>query len=324
MQQQRRHIPISGEIICEKARLFHREITKQEDGFTASRGWLDNFKHRHGIKRLKITGEKLSWDEASIEPFRNELQLVINENNLDLEQIYNADESGLFWRMLPEHTLTSSHEKNAPGRKIIKARITFMPCANASGTYKLPLLVIETAQKPLREHLLNVNLPPKALLLLDNCPGHPSAEELRSDDGNIFAMFLPPNTTALIQPMDQNSCKLLEFGSANAHKEIVETLPFQTENKIDEVVEINDIQLSTLINQIQETCTNKMSDSQAQEWACRGADENLANHKILTDDQILQIAAKEDDIDDEDESGSISTSKVSPLKSVSALNSVLQ
>ncbi|XP_025418135.1 jerky protein homolog-like [Sipha flava] len=71
MQQRRRHIPISGEIICEKVRLFHREITKQEDDFTTSRSWLDNFKHRHGIRRLKIMDEKLSCDEASIEPFRN-------------------------------------------------------------------------------------------------------------------------------------------------------------------------------------------------------------------------------------------------------------
>ena len=97
-------------------------------------------------------------------------------------------------------------------------------------------------------------------------------------------------------------------------------LPFQAENEINEVAEINDIQLSTLINQIQETCTNKMSDSQAQEWACLGVDEDLGNHEILTDDQILQIAAKEDDIDDEDESGSISTSKVSPSEAVNALN----
>jgi len=95
-------------MISEITRLFHREITKQEDGFTASRGWLDNFKHRHGIRRLKITGEKLSCVETSIEPFRNELLRAINENNLKLEQIYNADESGLFWRMLSEHTLTSS------------------------------------------------------------------------------------------------------------------------------------------------------------------------------------------------------------------------
>ncbi len=43
----------------------------------------------------------------------------------------------------------------------------------------------------------------KALLLLDNAPSHPSSETLKSDDGMIKAMFLPPNTTAAIQPMDQ-------------------------------------------------------------------------------------------------------------------------
>ena len=47
-------------------------------------------------------------------------QRVINENNFDLEQIYNADESGLFWRMLPEHTLASSHEKTPLGEKLLK------------------------------------------------------------------------------------------------------------------------------------------------------------------------------------------------------------
>lgn len=51
--------PISGKIIFEKVCLFHREITKQEDGFTVSRGWLDSFKHHYGIRCLKITGEKL-------------------------------------------------------------------------------------------------------------------------------------------------------------------------------------------------------------------------------------------------------------------------
>lgn len=29
---------------------------------------------------------------------------------------------------------------------------------------------------------------------------------------------------------------------------------------------------------------NEMFDSQAQEWACRDADEDLINHEILTDD----------------------------------------
>ena len=43
----------------------------------------------------------------------------------------------------------------------------------------------------------------KALLLLDNAPSHPSVEMLQSDDGMIKTLFLPPNTTAAIQPMDQ-------------------------------------------------------------------------------------------------------------------------
>lgn len=47
-------------------------------------------------------------------------------------------------------------------------------------------------------------MPPKALLLLDNCSAHGSIETLQSKDGNIVAFLLPPNVTAAIQPMDQN------------------------------------------------------------------------------------------------------------------------
>ena len=44
---------------------------------------------------------------------------------------------------------------------------------------------------------------PNAVLILDNYSAHPDLEDLISDDGTIFAKFLPPNVTALIQPMDQ-------------------------------------------------------------------------------------------------------------------------
>ena len=43
----------------------------------------------------------------------------------------------------------------------------------------------------------------KALLLLYNAPSHPDVSTLVSQDGNIKCMYLPPNTTALFQPMDQ-------------------------------------------------------------------------------------------------------------------------
>ena len=57
---------------------------------------------------------------------------------------------------------------------------------------------------PRVRHYLHIKgLPVKALLLMGNAPAHPSTEELCSRDGLIKTMFLPANTTSLIQPMDQ-------------------------------------------------------------------------------------------------------------------------
>lgn len=42
------------------------------DNFKFSEKWLHNFKKRYGIRRLKITGEKLSCDSKSIDPFKDD------------------------------------------------------------------------------------------------------------------------------------------------------------------------------------------------------------------------------------------------------------
>ncbi|KAJ8945129.1 hypothetical protein NQ318_001594 [Aromia moschata] len=62
--------------------------------------------------------------------------------------IYNADEFGLQYKSLPKKTLVLPNEKEVPGHKPVKERITVMVCANASGTYKIPLLAIGKYQKP--------------------------------------------------------------------------------------------------------------------------------------------------------------------------------
>ncbi|GBM61506.1 Jerky -like [Araneus ventricosus] len=119
-------------------------MTESDEGFASSKRWLDRFKHRHGIRRLKITGEKLSSNESAIEPFRIELSVrkicVLNSFTMLTNQ-------GECWRMLPDKTLADHNEKVAPGRKAIKARITFMPCTNATGKHKLPLFVVGKAKK---------------------------------------------------------------------------------------------------------------------------------------------------------------------------------
>ena len=49
------------------------------------------------------------------------------------------------------------------------------------------------------------------MLLLDNAPSHPPEQQLRSRDGSIFVMYMPPNVTSLIQPMDQNIIRLTKL-----------------------------------------------------------------------------------------------------------------
>ena len=54
-----------------------------------------------------------------------------------------------------------------------------------------------------RRYLQSKSISEKAVLLLDNAPSHPASSTLVSADGNIKCLFLPPNVTSLVQPMDQ-------------------------------------------------------------------------------------------------------------------------
>lgn len=239
LQQRSAHVPISSEILRAKAKNLYERITGKTD-FLASSGWLDKFKLRHGVRFLKVCGEKLSSDVAAVQPFQETFRSVVEDMELCSEQVYNADESAIFWRTLPDTTWVHQDEKSAPGRKISKDRLTFMPCCNAAGSHKLPLLVLGKAANPrafknesslpvvykastkgwmtrplfmkwfkrcfipeVKKFLTTVNKPLKALLLIDNAPSHPSVEEVNTDP-NFRIMFLPPNCTAILQPMDQN------------------------------------------------------------------------------------------------------------------------
>lgn len=43
---------------------------------------------------------------------------AFTQNNLTKDAIFNADETGLFWKNLPDKTYVHSAEKTASGRKI--------------------------------------------------------------------------------------------------------------------------------------------------------------------------------------------------------------
>lgn len=245
-QRRSEGLPISGPMLMEKASQFHKELNIEES-CEYSAGWLQKFRIRHGIRYLKVCGEKMSANVELAEEYVVKFSDLVKQHNLTPEQIYNMDETGLFWRCLPRSTLACSDEKSVSGGKDSKERLTVMLCSNAAGTHKCKMMVIGKSAKPrvfkgmkifpvlyrsnkrawvtqelfkdwfsnhfvseARAHARNVGLPDNAkiVLLIDNCPAHPLAEHLVKD--NVFVSYLPPNCTALIQPMDQGIIKNLK------------------------------------------------------------------------------------------------------------------
>ncbi len=74
--------------------------------------------------------------------------MAIEEGNYLLDQIYNAGETGLNFKMLPSKTLASRNEPDPPGDKKNKEWLMVLMCANATGTHRLPLMVIDKSAKP--------------------------------------------------------------------------------------------------------------------------------------------------------------------------------
>ena len=123
--------PLSQALIQEKAlRIFEKLKEESEENvtieFLASRGWFERFKFRTGIRISQMSGEAASADSEEAKSFPYELSKIINEKGYKLEQIFNVDETALFWKTLPTKTFLASHESSIPGYKASKDRITIL------------------------------------------------------------------------------------------------------------------------------------------------------------------------------------------------------
>ncbi|KAM7075488.1 jerky protein homolog [Molossus nigricans] len=229
-------VPVSGPMLIEKAKDFYEQMQLTEP-CVFSGGWLWRFKARHGIKKLDASSEKQVADHQAAEQFCGFFRSLTVEHGLTPEQVYNADETGLFWQCLPG---PSPEGGPVPGRRQSRDRLTVLMCANATGSHKIKPLVVgkwsgarasrgiqhlpvacrahgnawadravfsdwfhHVFAPSVREHFRALGLPEdsKAILLLDSSRAHPQESELVSE--NIFTVFLPASVTSLIQPMDQ-------------------------------------------------------------------------------------------------------------------------
>lgn len=141
-------LPTSGPLLQEKALDFYKKIEGETGQFTASDGWLDRWKKRFGVRQLTVCGESLSADESAVERFKAELFALLDKEGIIGDQIYNCDETGLNYKLLPSKTLASKKEASAPGYKKSKERVTVLACSNATGNHKLRLTLIGKSKKP--------------------------------------------------------------------------------------------------------------------------------------------------------------------------------
>jgi len=212
-----------------------------------NRSFITRFKTRYGISLKAISGEAFTVDEDIVKEWQENFMTEFNNAGWLPEQIYNADESALVYKNLDSRTLIAPFEQRASGFINSKEKITIMPCVNATGTHKLNLMVIGKSKNPrafkdwqnplwyrssknawqtsilfkewfheafvpsVKLFLTEKNLPGKALLILDNATCHKSVEELQSECGNFKATYLPPKTTSVLQPLDQNIIRSIKI-----------------------------------------------------------------------------------------------------------------
>jgi len=200
------------------------------ENFKASNGWVQNFKKRYHIKSYSIQGERGQVSKENELACKSRVYEILK--NLDPEDVYNCDETALFYKCLPNKSLDIIGNPQ-PGSKTSKERVTVMFCCNSTGNDRRKPLIIGKFKKPrcfrdrFDPNILGVAYKNnqkawmtgvifeewlqdfdrslngrKIALVLDNAASH-----IDVDLENITLVFLDPNTTSVCQPLDQGIIK---------------------------------------------------------------------------------------------------------------------
>jgi len=91
-------ILLTGEVLRQKWTKFANLAGIPEDErLKLSNGWLGRFKERNGLKEVKRHGEAGSSNAETVEKERKRMQDLIRESGYELRNIFNMDETGLFY-----------------------------------------------------------------------------------------------------------------------------------------------------------------------------------------------------------------------------------
>eukprot|EP00171_Calliarthron_tuberculosum_P021868 IDg21868t1 len=240
-------LPVTCAVISLKAQSLRAKYNISETKFSASNGWVFRFCQRSGIgDAVRLWGEAGSVDASLVHD--EMIQICQKLQKYSPDRIYNQDETGFWYQLLPNvsYLTPGESQKDARGTKAMrsKARVTLSVSANAAGTHVLPPYIIGKSKKPVcfglasaleRRMLERTYISQKCAwmdgkgfaeylkfwvsevrkktsddvcLILDNCSAHGS--ELPNFSGVEF-LFLPPNVTSVYQPLDQGTLRKVKL-----------------------------------------------------------------------------------------------------------------
>lgn len=107
-------IPLSGPVILAKAADFALQL--DYDDFAASDGWLHRFRERYDLVFRAVSGEMNAVNMETCEGWRSEALQGYMEK-YSPQDIFNADETALFFKLLPAKTITYKGDKCTGGKK---------------------------------------------------------------------------------------------------------------------------------------------------------------------------------------------------------------
>jgi hypothetical protein len=142
-QAQASSIPIDGTTLREKVKIIAARLNI--DNFSASNVWVRRFKDRHGLVFKKLAGASTEVSVESTDAWLESLPSLLG--GFEPRNVYNADETGLFFNVLPDRTLAYEGE-SYHGRTHSKDRLTVLLCVNSDGSDKQVPIVIGKSPKP--------------------------------------------------------------------------------------------------------------------------------------------------------------------------------
>ena len=136
-------VPLSLMLIQEKAKRLYEDVKKkhseesEDASFNTSRGWFHQFNARANFHNLKVSVEAASADMVTAWEFPEPFWAIIDEGAYLPEDVFYVDETGLYWKRMPDQSYISKEEKLMPAYKAAKDRLTLFFGSNSSSDMKL-------------------------------------------------------------------------------------------------------------------------------------------------------------------------------------------